>query len=197
MAAAVVTLAAAGGVGFRFAHNARSAPPPPVDDHPNLPVVSDQERRLLAAIELYPLPPKTLDKIRQAAGYHVELGVLYWEQRRHADAERLFDDMSKRPNMPPVYRAVGSLGLAVTYALRDDVDRSNRTFLDIKNVASGYKAILPQGALPLEDAANLRHWVVTALDRNATRPPLPKELEDMRKELRRWRPNAGGPAKPG
>src|SRR5258707_13976291 len=27
--------------------------------------------------------------------YHVELGVLYWEQKRYADAERLFDEMTR------------------------------------------------------------------------------------------------------
>jgi hypothetical protein len=161
------------------------------DDRPILPLVSEQERRLMAAIELYATPTKP-DKVRQGAGHHVELGVLYWEQKRHGDAERLFEDMIRRPNTPPVYRTVGNLGLAVTYALRDEVDRSIKAFQDIKGIGSGYSAVIPPPTLPAEDGINLRHWVLTALDRNATRGPLPKELEALRTQLRRPRLNPGG-----
>ncbi|HEY1378747.1 MAG TPA: serine/threonine-protein kinase [Gemmataceae bacterium] len=191
-AAATVLLAAAGGVGLRLMQNARSAPPP-ADPHPNLAIVSEQERRLLTAVELY-ATPRSLDKIRQGAGHHVELGALYWDQKRYADAERLFEDMTRRPNTPPLYRTIGTVGLAVTYALRDEVERSNKAFLDVRT--QGVKTLIPPGAIPPEDRINLLHWVVTALDRNATRPPVPKELEDLRKELRR-RPNAGGTGKAG
>ena len=192
--AAAVVLAGASGFGVRKFVNAHS-PKGAIDDHPNLPVVSDQERRLLAAIELY-AAPKSPDKVRQGAGHHVELGVLYWEDKRYADAERLFEEMVKKPTVAPTYKAVSSLGLAVTFALRDEVDRSNRLFLELRKQVGVGKPLIPQGALPPEDGINLRHWIATALDRNATRPPAIKEIDDMRKELRR-RPNLNNPGKPG
>jgi tRNA A-37 threonylcarbamoyl transferase component Bud32 len=187
--------AAAVGVGLRQLLNARSLPPIPPGDSLNLPVVSEQERRLLAGVLLYEAPTKP-DKIRQGVGQHIELGVLYWEQKRYDDAAKLFEEMVSRPNAPPLYRTIGTFGLGVTYALRDEVDRSNKTFLEIKNLSAGYRAVMPERVIPPEDGINLRHWVLTALDRNATRPPLPKELEDVRKELRRPR-NIGGAGKAG
>jgi eukaryotic-like serine/threonine-protein kinase len=186
--AATVLLAGVAGAGLRLLH---SAPPP--EDHPNLPVVGEQERRLLATTEVY-VAPKTPDKVRQGAGHHLELGVLYWEQKRYADAAAVFDDMMKRPNAPAAYRALGQIGLAVTYALRDEVDRSNAAFLAAPKPGPGTRAVFPQMMLPVEDMVNLRYWVLAALDRNATRPPLPKELEDWRRELRRPRQPAGGGA---
>jgi serine/threonine protein kinase len=193
-AASAVILAGASGVGLRAIVNAYSTPAA-ADSHPNLPVVNDQERRLLATIESF-AAPKTPEKIRQGAGFHVELGVLYWDQRRYADAERLFEDMAAKPNAPPVYKAISNLGLAVTYSLRDEVDRSNRLFLDARGQGTGTRALVPQGALPPEDNINLRHWIVTALDRNVTRQPVPKEIEQLRQEMRR-RPNTGGAGKAG
>ena len=157
---------------------------------PNLPLVNDQERRLLATIESF-ATPKSPEKIRQGAGFHVELGVLYWDERRYADAERLFDDMAKKPNAPSVYKSISNMGLAVTYALRDEVDRSNRLFLDARGQGASTRALFPAGSLPPEDNTNLRYWIVTALDRNVTRPPVPAEIEKLRQEMRR-RPNAGG-----
>jgi hypothetical protein len=145
---------------------------------------------LLATIESF-ATPKSPEKIRQGAGFHVELGVLYWEERRYADAERLFDDMAKKPNAPSVYKSISNMGLAVTYALRDEVDRSNRLFLDARGQGASTRALFPAGSLPPEDNTNLRYWIVTALDRNVTRPPVPAEIEKLRQEMRR-RPNAGG-----
>jgi tRNA A-37 threonylcarbamoyl transferase component Bud32 len=189
-----IVIAGAGGVGLRAIVNARSTPPA-TDSHPDLPVVSEQERRLLAAIELYS-GRKSAPDVRQGAGHYIELGMLYWEQRRFADAERLFEEMAKTANAPAGYKAISNLGLAVTYALRDEVDRSNRLFMDARGQGPTGRAIMPPGALPNEDAINLRHWVVTALDRNVTRPPVPKEIEQLRQDMRR-RPNAGPPGKAG
>jgi hypothetical protein len=182
------------GIGLRLFVNAHSVPTGR-DDRPNLPIVSDQERRILGAIELFKTI-NTPDKARQAAGLHVELGVLYWEQKRYADAERLFDEMAKRPNAPPAFKTIGNLGLAVTYGLRDEVDRSNKLFLEVRGPGAVAKPLIPQAALPTEDAINLRYWVSTALDRNATRPPAVREIEELRQQMRR-RPNLGPAGKPG
>jgi hypothetical protein len=187
-----VLLAGFAGAALRLGRGPE-APTTVTDDHPSLPAISDRERRLLAAVELYTNPPpKTPDKIRQGAGHCVELGVLYWEQRRFSDAQRFFEELGKNGNAPPAYKTVAKLGLAVTCSLEDDVDRSNKLFLEVRG--SGGKPIVPPSSMPVEDAVNLRHWAATALERNATRPPVGKEIEDMRRELR-WRPNMGGGGK--
>jgi serine/threonine-protein kinase len=196
-AAFAVAILGMAGMGLKLFVNAHSSPTSR-EDHPNLPVVSNQERQILSAIELSK-GLNTPDKVRYAAGLHVELGVLYWEQKRYGDAERLFEDMAKKPNAPVTFRIVSSLGLGVTYALRDEVDRSNKQFLESRSPTPAGKPIpplFPPQSLPTEDAINLRYWVLTALDRNATRPPAAKEIDDLRQQLRR-RPNLGGSAKPG
>jgi serine/threonine-protein kinase len=185
-----VLVALAGGAGLKTAlstQQRRAA----VDDHPNLPVISNRERRLLTAIELED-SPKTPDKARVGAGHYVELGMIYWDQKRFDDAQQLFEEMLKKPGAPQQYKSLATLGLAVTYSLRDDVDRSNTLFLEARS--SGPKPLIAPVWLPIDDGVYFRHWVVTALDRNATRPPANKEIEDMRKEVR-WRPNLGGAGK--
>jgi serine/threonine-protein kinase len=192
-------LALGGGVGLRLLHNARSAPTAPPDDHPVLPVVSERERQLLSAVELYASPKG--EKVRPGAGYHVELGVMYLEQKRYAEAEKFFNDMMQRPNVPPVYKTIGHLGLAIAYAMRDEFERSVQAFQDVKAAgdvkasAANFRALVPPAALPAEDLINLRFWVLTALERDATHPALPKDLEEMRKELKRLRPNLGAAGK--
>jgi serine/threonine-protein kinase len=184
-----VMFAGLAGVGLRLVLNAHSAPPG-VEDHPNLPVASDQERRLLAATEF--ATAKSPDKVRLAAGAYVELGALYWEEKRYADAEGIFNEMASKTGVPATYKTIAKLGLAVTYALKDDVDRSNALFLEVRG--NGGKAVIPPASLPAEDAVNLRHWIVTALSRNLTRPPVVKAIDDMRNELR-FRPNMLGAGK--
>jgi hypothetical protein len=192
--AALVAVAGLCGFGLRAWRSSDSEVLATIDDQPILPVVSEQERFLLAAVERYATPTK-LDKIRQGAGHHVELGVFYWQQKRYADAERFFDEVIRRPNAPLLYRSIGSIGLAVTYGLRDEAQRSNLTFLEVKNLSSGLRAVVPQAMLPPADFIELRYWMLTALDRNATRPPVPKELEDLRKDLRRPGPIGRGAGK--
>jgi eukaryotic-like serine/threonine-protein kinase len=178
-----VLLAAGVGIGMRLLYNANAAQSGR-EDHPNLPVVSERERQLLAAVELY-AGNKTPNKVQQWAGNSVELGALYWEQKRYDDAERLFEQMARAPSAPSTYKSVPTLGLAVTFSLRDEVDRSNKLFLDAKTQAGANKPILPPGLMPTEDMINLRHWIVTALNRNLTRPPAVKEIEDLRNQFRR------------
>jgi serine/threonine-protein kinase len=186
----LILIAAAAGVGLKLAFNARPATTD-LDDHPNLPIVSNRERRLRNAIELHDTP-KAPDKARAGAGHYVELGMLYWDQKRYDDARRLFEEMTRKVGAPSQYKTVGTLGLAVTYSLRDEVDRSNGLFLEVR--AAGLKMLFAPIWLPAEDGVNFRHWIVTALDRNSTHPPANKDIEDMRREAR-WRPSLGGTGK--
>ena len=59
---------------------------------------------------------------------------------------------------------------------------------------SNEPAVKPRRRTLAEDAVNLRHWIVTALSRNLTRPPVVKAIDDMRNELR-FRPNMLGTGK--
>jgi tRNA A-37 threonylcarbamoyl transferase component Bud32 len=190
-----VVIGLALGIGLRLVVRGRTLPPAPADDYPNLPVVSERERQLRSAVELYAAPKG--EKVRPGAGFHVELGVLYLEQKRYDEAEAFFEAMAKRPGVPAVYKTISHFGLAVTYAMQDKFDESVRAFQSAKGVGEmktgvgGFRAVLPPISLPPEELINLRYWVLTALERDATHAALPKELEEMRKDLRRPRLNPG------
>jgi serine/threonine-protein kinase len=184
VAATVFAVAALGGVGARSWSNARAVARS-TDDHPHLPVVSEVERQLLVVNRLY-AKATTPNGIGQGAGTYVELGALYWDQKRYDDAEHLFQDVVAQSGGPPIYKTVATYGLAVTFALRDDVEQSNKLFLKAKGQAATVRVPLAPGLLPPEDDATLRYWIVTALDRNWTQiGSLPKNLDEFRRALHR------------
>jgi eukaryotic-like serine/threonine-protein kinase len=185
-----IVLAMAAGVGLRLWANARTpaAVSAPQDDNPNLPIVSERERQLLSAVEMYAKPPADRPNfIQVGASHHAELGMLYLEQKRYDEAEKFFEDIVKRPGVPWQYKRVGNLGLAITYAMRDEPVRSVKQFLDMREspTAKGaVKAMLPP-AFPLpEDVINMRYWILTALERNATHDDLPLPLRNLRNQLK-------------
>ncbi len=178
-----VVLALFCGAGLRQLLGARAIPPaPPREDHPVLPVVSDNERFLLQAVKEYANPKA--DKVREGLAFHFRLGHLYLEQKRYAEAQRLFEDLAKRTDAPPQYNSLGTLGLAIVYALEDDTIASTRAFQELK-----VKNVTPRGPflgvpLPPEDLINLKYWVLTAVERNATHGRLTGLMEKVRDELK-------------
>ena len=61
--------------------------------------------------------------------------VIYLDQRRYDDAERLFTNMThvsySQPTKPAVqhpYKLIGECGLAIVAAIRDDVENSKKLF---------------------------------------------------------------------
>jgi eukaryotic-like serine/threonine-protein kinase len=60
----------------------------------------------------------------------LDLGVLYLEQHRLDDAEKLFDRLAKVPDVRS-YRTLGRLGGAIVLALRDKAEESNKAFHEI------------------------------------------------------------------
>jgi eukaryotic-like serine/threonine-protein kinase len=195
-----VLLAVACGVVLRLALGGSPVPAPAIADDapaPAGPVISERERFLLLAVEQSPAP-KQQDKIKEGAGHHVELAVLYLDQKRYDKAQELFAGM-KAAGTPWQYKMIGDLGLAILAAMRDEVDQSNTLFSNAaKRKPAPAQVFLPAN-LPVEASINLRYWVLTALDRNATRKPLTQALVDLQSAATLKppppRPNAGGKGK--
>src|SRR5262249_25002961 len=170
-------------------------PPQPVaDDAPPAPepIVSDRERFLKMAVEQENfLNPTQAERIREGAGYNVDLGVMYLDQRRYEKAEELFARMTHvsytQPAKPAVqhpYKLVGECGLAIIASMRDEVEKSKEVLGTLAKRPQVKNGGLFSNSLPPESSVNLRSWLVTALDRNATREPLSKELEDFKAMLK-------------
>jgi serine/threonine-protein kinase len=190
---AAALLAAAGiGAGAKFIQN-QSSPSIVTNDQPQLEFVNNHERLLSLAVEEHSNPKP--DKVRESLTYHVRLGILYCEQRRWDEAERLFDGMQKRPDAPQPFQRVGAIGTAIVLSFRDHADataRAMRLFGEIASRPALYRPLLI-GALPPEDAVNLKYWMGRALDRlAASSPPLPPAVERLREETKFRRPS--GPA---
>jgi serine/threonine-protein kinase len=195
MLAGAVVLALLLGVGLRMMLGRTPPPPPVVDDTPPAapePIVSDRERFLKMAVEQENfLSPTQPERIREGAGYNVDLGVMYLDQRRYEKAEDLFATMTHvtypQPTKPAVqhpYKLIGECGLAIIASMRDEVEQSKKLLDTLAKRPQVKNGGLFSNSLPPESSVNLRSWLVTALDRNATREPLSKELEDFKAMLK-------------
>jgi eukaryotic-like serine/threonine-protein kinase len=104
----------------------------------------------------------------------LKLGVLYLEQHRLDDAEKLFDRLAKVPDVPS-YRTLGRLGGAVVFALRDQAEESNKAFRDLlandsllaetAKHAKENKPIDPEFRKMWTDAS-FRFWLAKAINSN-------------------------------
>ena len=193
--AGAVVLALLLGVGLRIMLSRTPPPQAVVDEAPAPtpePIVSDRERFLKMAVEQENfLNPTQPERIREGAGYNVDLGVMYLDQRRYEKAEELFKSMTHVTYPQPAkagaqhpYRLVGDCGLAIVASMRDDVEQSKKQFDGLVKRVQVKNGGLFNNSLPPESSVNLRSWLVTALDRNATREPLSKELEDFKAMLK-------------
>jgi serine/threonine-protein kinase len=192
---AAVVVALLVGVGLRMMLGRSSPQPQFVEEAPPpppAPVVSDRERFLLMAVDqdnfINPTQP---ERIREGAGYYLDLGVMYLDQRRYDAAERLFEKMTHasspqpaKPSAQHPYKLFGECGLAIVAAMRDDVEKSTGLLAALARRPLVKSGALFNTYLPADTAVNLRSWLVTALDRNATREPLTKELEDFKSTLK-------------
>jgi hypothetical protein len=195
MLAGAVVLALSLGVALRMMFGRSPPPLQIVEDAPPAPpepIVSDRERFLRMAVEQEQFTaPTQMERIREGAGYHVDLGVLYLDQRRYEKAEEIFSGMTKVPPLPSAkaaashpYKLIGECGLAIVAAMRDDVEASKKLFDALLKKPQVKIGGLFSNSLPPESAVNLRSWLIAALDRNATREPLTKDLEDFKANLK-------------
>jgi len=135
LAAAVVlslVLAAGAGAGLRLWHG-HDAPPLAPATELSLsgeaialtPAPPGREAALLAAYRKEP-NARDWDEIRRHMETAVQLGTLYLEQRRLAEAGRFFKEMQQRPGL---YSAWGRIGQAATLAYENQAAESNKLFL--------------------------------------------------------------------
>ncbi|HBI46735.1 MAG TPA: hypothetical protein DDY78_28360 [Planctomycetales bacterium] len=92
-------------------------------------LVNDAEA-LRKLVDKYLQPANVGRNVSVGMGLCLDLGVLYLEQHRLDDAEKLFDRLAKVPDVP-MYRTLGRLGGAIVLALRDKAPESNKAFQDI------------------------------------------------------------------
>ena len=92
-------------------------------------LVNDAEA-LRKLVDKYLQPANVGRNVSVGMGLCLDLGVLYLEQHRLDDAEKLFDRLAKVPDVR-TYRTLGRLGGAIVLALRDKAPESNKTFQDI------------------------------------------------------------------
>ena len=94
-----------------------------------LPSVNDEEA-LRKLADKYLQPANAGRDVSVGMGLCLDLSILYLEQHRLDDAEKLFDRLAKVPDVRP-YRTLGRLGGAIVLALRDKAKESNKAFHDI------------------------------------------------------------------
>lgn len=172
---ALLTVLAAGLAGAAYAlferaregplPHGQKIPPAEVDPNevPDLP--SKQEQRLREVVESYINPKgKPMDPAA-GMGLCMDLGVLYLDARKNAEADAHFARLEKMPE--PRYKIVGQTGKGIVLALEDKAKESNAKFREVFGV--GGKAKGP----PAKDkdkvdrflAGKNKEWVTLAAGR--------------------------------
>jgi hypothetical protein len=122
----------------------------------------------------------------------LKLGVLYLEQHRLDDAEKLFDRLAKVADVPS-YRTLGRLGDAIVLALRDKAEESNKAFREVTAndpflVEVGKRAKENKPADPefrkMWTDASFRFWLAKAINSNVRNGILPNAAPPP---VLRWR----------
>jgi len=93
-----------------------------------LPVNDEEALRKL--VDKYLQPSGAGRNVSVGMGLCLDLGMLYLEQHRLDDAEKLFERLAKAPEARQ-YQSLGRLGGAIVLALRDEAQQSNQRFKDI------------------------------------------------------------------
>jgi hypothetical protein len=115
----------------------------------------------------------------------LELGLLYLEQWRLDDADRLFTELLENPYKVREYTMLGRLGRAMVLAFQNRPAESNKLFLEIlgDRLAEPEKAAERKGQVLFKP--QLRHMIARALDYNAANAspqhPFPPQLELLRR----------------
>jgi serine/threonine-protein kinase len=145
------------------------------DARPPVPVTSARERELIG---------RTKDRTLKPAEYltaMVELGVLYTQEHRPDDAEKVFEDLSSDSTGRTETSVAARLGLAIVLAHRDKAKESNQAVADAVAGGSGAaQVVLDKVFFKHPD---LGQALAEALHRNAENlgaPKLSKEIEWLR-----------------
>jgi serine/threonine-protein kinase len=136
----------------------------------------EREAFLKQQMKRYSQPGEDRDRITTGLRYAIELGLMYLEDGRLAEAEKLFQDL-ERPGQGPAYHTLGKLGKALVLALQDRAEESNKLFLQL------IPAYLKWGPVRVSDQdklwyyqvfrsdMRLRRMIARALDRNFDNNP--------------------------
>ena len=129
----VFALGVGAGLGWLRRITVESPPQPAstadASDEDDLLPVND-ENALRKLVEKYLQPSGAGRDVSVGMGLCLDLGVLYLEQHRLDDADKLFDRLAKNPDVRP-YQTLGRLGGAIVLALRDKAPESNQAFRDL------------------------------------------------------------------
>jgi serine/threonine-protein kinase len=150
----------------------------------------EREAFLVGQLKRYAQPGEDRDRIKWGVKYAIELGLIYLEDRRLDEADRLFKDLD-RPGQGPAYHTLGKLGQALVLAFQDRAEESNKLFLQLSPV------YLKWGPFKLSDQEklwyyelfrsdpHLRRMIARALDQNFDNAPNPQAFPRGRLNLLR------------
>jgi serine/threonine-protein kinase len=186
--AATVLLAAAGGAAFAWQRrHSTNVSPAPGGTSPSGPIDPDVERILPAQkreqvlkerVEEYLNPEKAAKNPAAGFGNCLDLALFYLDSDRLEDAEKLFIRLDDFGPQVPEYHELGHVGRAITLALRNKPEESNKLFTEFANMAKFKNNVLAawQDDTRLSVRKNdpfkmwkdpaLRYWVVQALRYN-------------------------------
>jgi tRNA A-37 threonylcarbamoyl transferase component Bud32 len=166
-------------------------------DEESAPVNDEEALRKLA--DKYLQPPNAARDVSVGMGLCLDLGVLYLEEHRLDDAEKLFDRLAKVPDVRP-YRTLGRLGGAIVLALRDKAQDSNKAFHEIvatdplladvfKRAKEGKAEHLKENKVEPEFRkmwlnASFRFWLARAINFNVRNGVSEKDVPPV---VLRWR----------
>jgi eukaryotic-like serine/threonine-protein kinase len=154
----------------------------PGADEDLLPVNDEEALRKL--VDKYLQPANNGRSVSVGMELCLNLGVLYLEQHRLDDADKLFDRLAKVPNVPS-YHTLGRLGEAMVLAFRDKAEESNKAFRDLvandpllaevgKRLKDG-KPIDPEYHKMMTNAS-FRFWLAKAINSNIRNGILPSAV---------------------
>ena len=145
------------------------------DARPPVPVTSARERKLTG---------RTRDRTLKPAEYltaMVELGVLYTQEHRPDDAQKVFNDLGQDSTGRTEQAVAARLGLAIVLAHRDRAKESNQAVADVVTGGGGAAQVVLDKVLFKHP--DLGQALAEALHRNAENlgtPKLPPAIEWLR-----------------
>jgi serine/threonine-protein kinase len=193
LALSVALAAAAGGAAAWLRRPTAETPPAPTapgadataTDEDLLPVNDEEALRKLAEKHLH--PANVGADVSVGLGLCLELGMLYLDQHRLDDAEKLFERLDAMDKVRQ-YQLLGRLGRGIVLALHDRPTDSNQVFVDVFGASKFVKPKdLPMPTDPdirkIWTNPQFRFWLAQAVQYNVRNglpeAQVPKPLQQM------------------
>jgi serine/threonine-protein kinase len=149
-------------------------------------LLSEQKREqfLITAVNQYGDPGGDPTQLALGLGHRLELGLVYLQQWRLAEADEFFKGLINNPPKVPAYHSLGRVGGAMVLAFQNRPEESNRAFLKLL-VEKWPESDRLQRQPFLFNNPRLREMIARALNynhANATpEQPFPERLQPFRK----------------